>query len=97
MTLLVTAASDVFAQDIEDLPEEVREAVVEETAPVKPTVQPPQRRSEATNGTAWKEMASLYDGKCKLCERAITKGQMIYYSKEQGVRCAACKPGHAAT
>ena len=54
MTLVVTAASDVFAQDIEDLPEEVREAVLEGEEQTKPTIQPPQRRAPAsappTNG-----------------------------------------------
>lgn len=47
--LTVTAASDVFAQDIEDLPEELREAVADEH-PVTPSIQPPQRKSQ-TNGT----------------------------------------------
>lgn len=41
-TLTVTAASDVFAQDIEDLPEELREAASEEA---KPAMQAPQRKS----------------------------------------------------
>jgi hypothetical protein len=39
-----TAASDVFAQNLEDLPEEYREMVAEE---VVPEMQPPQRKSEA--------------------------------------------------
>jgi len=53
VTLTVTAASDVFSQDIEDLPEGVREAVAEgeggtaAQAPAKPAVQPPQRKSQA--------------------------------------------------
>jgi hypothetical protein len=47
VTLTVTAASDVFAQDIEDLPDELREAVAGEDAPAKPAIQPPQRKSEA--------------------------------------------------
>lgn len=47
MTLVVTAASDVFAQDLEDLPKEVRDAVVGEEAK---TVTQPQRTSE--NGEA---------------------------------------------
>jgi len=50
VTLTVTAASDVFSQDIEDLPEGVREAVAEgeggTSAPAKPPVQPPQRKSQ---------------------------------------------------
>jgi hypothetical protein len=45
--LTVTAASDVFAQDIEDLPEELRETVADE-ANGKPAPQPPQRKSEAS-------------------------------------------------
>lgn len=41
MTLVVTAASDVFTQDIEDLPEELRDQVGE--TPTRPAVQQPQR------------------------------------------------------
>lgn len=50
VTLTVTAASDIFAQDIEDLPEEMRDSVLQEDAPevtplpteIKPkAVQPP--------------------------------------------------------
>jgi hypothetical protein len=44
--LTVTAASDVFAQDIEDLPEEIREAITGETASVPAPMQPPQRKAE---------------------------------------------------
>ena len=46
VTLTVTAASDVFAQDIEDLPEELRE-VGDDTGPAKPPIQPPQRKAAA--------------------------------------------------
>ncbi|MCR4374184.1 MAG: hypothetical protein NUW22_04985 [Acidobacteria bacterium] len=51
VTLTVTAASDVFAQDIEDLPEGVREAVASEEGArpaAKPPVQAPQRKSQST-------------------------------------------------
>ena len=44
MTLVVTAASDVFVQDLEDLPEEVRESVVEGEAQTA-AIQPPQRKA----------------------------------------------------
>jgi len=44
MTLTVTAASDVFDQDLEDLPPEVREGVVGEK---KETVKPPQEKAAA--------------------------------------------------
>lgn len=45
MTLVVTAASDVFTQDVEDLPEEMRDAAAAE-GPATPSVQPPQRKSQ---------------------------------------------------
>lgn len=76
MTLVVTAASDVFAQDLEDLPEEVREAVVGEEA-AKATAAPiaaPQRKSQpeapatpakpATNGNG-------HDAKTKLWNHCL--------------------------
>lgn len=43
MTLTATAASDVFAQDIEDLPDEVREAVVSDDH-AAPTMQAPRAK-----------------------------------------------------
>lgn len=57
VTLTVTAASDVFSQDIEDLPEGIREAVAgdEGAAPARPAaapIQPPQRKSQATAAPA---------------------------------------------
>lgn len=50
MTLVTTAASDIFAQDLEDLPEEMRDAAVESTP--KPTIQQPQRKSEVAKPAA---------------------------------------------
>ena len=50
MTRTVLACSDQFAQDLEDLPEEIRESVAHEDAPAKPPIQPPQRKSQ--NGAA---------------------------------------------
>jgi len=44
MTLTVTAASDVFEQDLEDLPEEIREEVVRDKGNGKPPMQPPQEK-----------------------------------------------------
>lgn len=46
MTLVVTAASDVFTQDVEDLPEEMRDAATD--TPGKPAVHAPQRKSQAS-------------------------------------------------
>jgi hypothetical protein len=49
MTLVVTAASDVFTQDIEDLPEELQDAATEATR--KP-MQAPQRKAAEAKTTA---------------------------------------------
>jgi hypothetical protein len=46
MTRVVLACSDIFAQDLEDMPEELREFVVE--GEPKPGMQAPQRKSEQT-------------------------------------------------
>jgi hypothetical protein len=45
MTIAATAASDVFAQDLEDLSDELREHLTE-TGPTTPGPQPAQRKSE---------------------------------------------------
>src|SRR3990167_6129422 len=49
LTLTCTAASDCFEQDLEELPEEYRASMggEQQSASTKPTVQPPQRKSEA--------------------------------------------------
>lgn len=51
MILNATAASDVFAQDLEDLSEELRESLAGDE-PQAPTVQQPQRKSETTSTPA---------------------------------------------
>jgi hypothetical protein len=45
MTRTVLACSDQFAQDLEDLPEEIRENVVGDETQTKPPIQPPQRKA----------------------------------------------------
>lgn len=54
LTLTVTAASDVFQQDMEDLPDEVRDAIVAADKPKPPPVQQPARTQQppAPQGTA---------------------------------------------
>jgi hypothetical protein len=49
VVLKATAASDVFDQDLEDLPPEVRDGIVGET---KEPVKPPQEKGAATEGQA---------------------------------------------
>jgi hypothetical protein len=60
------ALSDMFGQDLEDMPEEIRESVVEAEVVARdgtPTVQPGQRKSEqAANGTATKPHATAAAG-----------------------------------
>jgi hypothetical protein len=46
MTIAVTAASDVFAQDLEDLSEELREHLTDDAVSAPPPPQPAQRKSE---------------------------------------------------
>lgn len=51
MTLVVTAASDVFTQDIEDLPEELRDAATEGDGKKRP-MQAPQRKKDEKKADA---------------------------------------------
>lgn len=70
VTLTVTAASDVFSQDIEDLPEEMRESIAEgeEPAPVQqvqrkqPEAPKPAAQTPAPNGSG-KRVISENQGK----------------------------------
>jgi hypothetical protein len=50
VTLTVTAASDIFEQDIDDLPPEVRESIVGRNGNDKPATEQPQRKSKASQG-----------------------------------------------
>lgn len=63
LTLAVLAASDIFAQDIEDLAEELRESIAEE--PPSEPKQQPQRRSQAGNGGTTTQAASPAQGTAK--------------------------------
>lgn len=48
MTRVVLACSDIFDQDLEDMPEELRESILESEQPVAaPPMQAPQRKSDA--------------------------------------------------
>lgn len=46
LTLTVTAASDVFEQDLEDIPQEVREGIVENSKGEKPDMTPPKEKKQ---------------------------------------------------
>lgn len=47
MTRVVLACSDIFDQDLEDMPEELRESLLDMDQSAKPTPHAPQRKSEA--------------------------------------------------
>lgn len=69
--LSATAASDIFTQDIEDLPDtaskEVKETATETT----------QKRHDSSEPI---KMISKYGGDCAICGEKIKKGEEIYYS-----------------
>lgn len=92
----VTAASDIFTQDIEDMPEE---SIPQENGaapqPVKTPPAMPKPKSQvatpsATNGD-FREMKSKFPGKCRACPDPIEVGEDIYYSKQAGSFHKACK------
>jgi hypothetical protein len=96
----VTAASDIFTQDVEDIPEELRpdengnghsEAKPQIEMP-KPKTQPPakQETTVVPGGGDFKAMKSKYAGKCKGCPDPVVAGDDIYFSKTLGTYHADC-------
>jgi hypothetical protein len=81
MTRTVLACSDIFAQDLEDLPEELRETVVGDEAPAKPTTQAPQRKSQGQNGGSKPAAAKLLVSNVKPCKWTKKDGgEGIFYA-----------------
>lgn len=95
LTLTVTAASDCFSQDIEDLPAEYvaeEESQATEISMPKPK-DTPQQASEAPKEAenrplpdGFKIIKAKYDGLCKSkdCGKEIRAGADIAFSKERG-------------
>jgi hypothetical protein len=80
----VTAASDVFTQDIEDLPEEVIEGVVREDVPVKPNIEMPKPKAQTEQLTHT----------CLQCQVGITDKVNEYSIKRFGRSlCFDCQKG----
>jgi len=76
MTLTVTAASDIFTQDIGDPEDLINNGTTEKTS--KPETKKPQSKS-----TVYLEnikMKSKIDGKCSICQNKIKKGEEIYFN-----------------
>lgn len=70
LTLQVTAASDIFTQDLEDMPDEMRDAVADQNKNAKPPItqpqpkqgsQPKQQTEELPRGKTW--WCTLYNEK----------------------------------
>jgi hypothetical protein len=68
-TLLATGASSVFNQDLEDFTKELRDSIIEDDAEhtAKPSVKPPQRKSEAAKKPAVD--ALTVDGVLEKCDK----------------------------
>ena len=95
LTLTVTAASDCFNQDIEDLPAEyIAEEDAGQGAPPampKPKVEPEPAKESPEKATDerplppdYKLMQAKYDGLCKGCGQEVKIGMEIAYSKMKG-------------
>lgn len=78
MTLSVTAASDIFAQDIEDLPEELRPQV---GSPKQTATQPYPEEQFAKNLPAWSRL--IQSGKKTAAQIITTVSSKAVLSEEQ--------------
>lgn len=88
LTLTVTAASDIFVQDVEDMEELPNGDGPTKNAKVPPTM--PKAKSATPSGE-FRAMKSKYEGKCKECSEPINIGEEIYYASGLGSYHKACK------
>lgn len=89
--LTITGASDIFTQDIEDMPEELATEVAgasknAEILTPKAKEQTEATASPATNGHTprpakdrMRSMGAKFDSKCRACTKPIGAGDPIYY------------------
>lgn len=80
-TLTALAASDIFSQDLEEMPDEVREAVTEGEA--RPTVQQPRAKSAAAPADSAKKLET---GQLKFIRKKL-EGSPV----DEAALCAAFK------
>lgn len=90
--LTITGASDIFTQDIEDMPEEIANDVAGTTAtPVitpkakeapKATEPPPPSRVQRPAKERMKSMGAKFSSKCRACGGPIDAGDPMYYDSE---------------
>ena len=95
--LTITAASDCFTQDIEDLPEELAAEVAngKESPIAAPKAKAPETANPATaaqspvnqtpNSSTLRKMTSKYEGECDRCGAEIAKGSTIFYDGNRKV------------
>lgn len=81
MTRVVLACSDIFAQDLEDMPEELRESITEGES--KPGIQAPQRKSETKPAEPTAAAAPLPPGAV-----LVTKVQAVDFKQDGQPRTA---------
>jgi hypothetical protein len=86
MTLTVTGASDFFAQDLEDMPDEVREHLAGDEGGAPPVKEAPKRKR-----SAGRTMESKFGGKCCVCSNQIEKGdKIVYFSDDKAAAHDRC-------
>lgn len=89
-TLTCTAASDVFDQDIEDMPEGLRQAAAEDKRPPMPTrteEKPAEKKPEDESQepppevdlSKAKKIVSTFKAPCRICAEEIPAGKDILY------------------
>ena len=109
-TLTCTAASDVFDQDFEDLPPELRQNVADKApmpqrasekpkpAPVEDsndsTEDPPPPARMAIDLSKARSLAAKFDAPCKLCGAMISTGEQMKYLGEGHDKGRYCATRH---
>lgn len=82
MTLLATAASDIFTQDLEDLPPEVAQSIEGQSEPKEPIKDPQPKKAESANSD---EANTVSFVPMNFGSKATKKeGQTRYYCKANG-------------
>jgi hypothetical protein len=99
-TLQVTAASEVFTQDVEDMPQELREAMHEAAHGERPTAGTPAPGAQSGEQPATdsrrkradgRPMTSKYESKCNTCRDGITPGdKILYFSADKSAAHDRC-------
>jgi len=94
VTLTTTAASDIFVQDMEDVPEEMQDTVIDATLAEPPLKEPQEKAAPPTQPAAKPsgkapadkremfEMRAKFPSKCGDCGEGIPKDAPIFYNRD---------------